>query len=871
MQTIATKPQRLAMLAGTATAATVIAGTLLSALPFYPQEWKWLLAIGVGVVWFFSPKSGTALALLSIAPAVAFQAVSLLPIYTGFAIVTGALGPYGFLVVGAGAAVAASGLPMVLTLAVPFALAFGSKAKAVIGAVITCLLLEIFILVSGSNPGAVIPASSLVFETGAMKAALGSLIETSWLASIPDEAKRGFPQLVELVRSYARYPMLVAEVAIWAAAVATATSLRVGAGLHSAASYLVAPALVGVVLLAGYAIAPPMLGAPPVSVASLALGLLMLGALAAAASRPLHKTAALLGQDLLVSRSGAKGTKSATTARTVPEDSWAELAGVDDIRREVSEAIRSQFDPAENKSLRSLGIRPTKGVLLFGPPGTGKTKLARIIANQAGAAFYAVSGSDFASKWFGESEANLRDIFEEARKHRPSVLFFDELEAFLPKRSQMSRADAPEKRIVATFLANTDGVDSLDGVLLVGATNHPDMIDPAALRPGRFDKLVYVPPPGAEARKAIVERYLGSKKTSPDVDSSKLAAKMERFTGADIEAVVASAMQQAMRRTGEQNPAVTARDLETALSAIRPSVTLKMLKDYERIASEFGRTTAPIQAERVLTPAAVTWQDVAGLEATKAALREAVEIPLAHPELMSEYRVRPTKGVLLFGPPGCGKTFLGKVVANEAKAAFLHVKGPELLRSAVGQTEEQLRDMFIRAREQAPCVLFFDEIDAVAGARGTKEASSTQILTQLLTEMDGMEELKGVVVIAATNRPDTLDAALLRPGRFDRILYVPPPDVEARQALLAKELAGKPLAEQMDLAELAAEAEGFSAAEIASFCNAAAMAAAQETLRTGQKHGISRELLLYHMSQTPRSLSAETLAFYDRLRAQMTR
>jgi transitional endoplasmic reticulum ATPase len=262
---------------------------------------------------------------------------------------------------------------------------------------------------------------------------------------------------------------------------------------------------------------------------------------------------------------------------------------------------------------------------------------------------------------------------------------------------------------------------------------------------------------------------------------------------------------------------------------------------------------------------------VAGLQEIKDALHEAIELPLAHPELFTEYGVKPSKGVLLYGPPGCGKTFLARVVASEAKAHFLHVKGPELLQQGTGASEAQLRDVFVRARENTPCVLFFDEIDALAGARGTSEATGTKILTQFLTEMDGVEELKGVIVLAATNRPDTLDPALLRPGRFDRVLYVPPPDRPARVALFKKELAGKPVADGVDHERLAALTDGYSAADIAALCNAVAMTAAKDALRAGERQPITQQRLLDQIAATPRSLSAAQLAAYEAVRNQFQR
>jgi transitional endoplasmic reticulum ATPase len=524
--------------------------------------------------------------------------------------------------------------------------------------------------------------------------------------------------------------------------------------------------------------------------------------------------------------------------------------------------------------------------------------------------FIAVSGTEFTSKFYGESEANLRRIFAEARQQAPALLFFDELEAFLPRRSDLSRADAPERGLVATFLAQTDGIADLDGVLLVGATNHPELIDPAALRPGRFDKLIYLSPPGLQARRQILELYLRGQPLAASLDLEQLAARLERFTGADIQALCAAALRSAWgrsqasalqppaagsrrgwrwtsaggsasRQTRPAPPPLEPQDFEKALGGLKPSVTFSMLRAYEALADQYGRRSARPEPVEVVAKPALGWEAVAGLEPVVQALRQAIELPLAHPELLKEYGVKACKGVLLFGPPGCGKTFLAKAAAGAARAHFLSVKGPELLRQAIGQSESLLRELFARARENAPCVLFFDEIDALAEARGSPGAGSTQLLTQLLTELDGFEELRGVMVLAATNRPAALDPALLRPGRFDRLLCVPPPDRPARLALLQKELRGKPLADDVDLPALAdlagqAGAGAYSAADLVALVNAAALEALNAALAETphERHPvmpITQAILLEQLRLLPPSISAEQLAECESWRARLQR
>jgi transitional endoplasmic reticulum ATPase len=562
----------------------------------------------------------------------------------------------------------------------------------------------------------------------------------------------------------------------------------------------------------------------------------------------------------VVSTMTSKGEPARRTppgSKDRPTDDWSELAGVDDIQAEIREAVRSHFNPAERESLRKLSLQPPKGVLFFGPPGTGKTKLARLIAREAKATFYAISGTEFVSKWHGESEANLREIFDTAREHRPAVLFFDELEAFLPRRADLSRSDAPEKGVLATFLAYTDGIANLDGVFLVAATNHPELIDPAALRPGRFDKVIYVSPPNAAARRSIFERYLKDQPLAEDVNLDKLVALTERFTGADIQAVCKDAVLESIVRGRRRVIPMAA--LAQAIGGTKASVTLEMLRTYEKIADQYGRRSRKPAKVEVVAKAQLNWESVVGLDNAKKALLEAVEMPLTHGEIIRRYGVKPSKGVLLYGPPGCGKTLLAKVVAQQAKAHFLHVRGPELLGHHVGQSEARLRALFDRARENAPCVLFFDEMDALAGARGNGD-SSTKILTQFLAEMDGVEELKGVVVIGATNRPDSLDPALLRPGRFDQLVYVPPPDQPARAELFAHELRGKPVAEDLDFEQLASQTGGYSSADIANLCNSAAIECVKEAIQTGARKQISMQQLQTLIDRTPTTITPEELA-----------
>ena len=861
-------------------AAVMAAGftfAVLDALPYYPPGWQLLLTLAVGVLWLLRPATGLLLTLLVYLLPIAYSSITLAMLYVPSMLLIGATGPYGFLVLAVTTTVLLMPEFTRFLLVAPLAAGFLGARRGAFLAVLACFWAQIVALLTGvAQIGLLVTGVTTPPLVSLRSTPLNSLLDFSWMKAPGATPMDGANPLIvmfnpglfsELFTPFVERPFLLAQIALWATAAGAVGAILAKPQSPGWRARLAAAGSGALILGIGYLVLTALLAPGQVLPKTVGTGVLFSAVLVLLASPVLEMVPSALRPKAEEPEPPAEMTSRAE----VPKDDWNELAGVDDIKAELRDAIESQFNPKVRSSLLKMSIRPTRGILLFGPPGTGKTKLARIVAREAGAALFAVSGTEFTTKWFGESEANLRRIFEEARRNRPSVLFFDELEAFLPKRTELSRSDAPEKGIVATFLAYTDGVGDMDGVLLVGATNHPDLIDPAALRPGRFDKIIYISPPGREARYAILGRYLQGKPLAPDVDLDKLAGRLERFTGADIQAVCAEATKWAFRRGGGAPTPITLSDLERAIGGTKPSVTIKMLHEYEAIADQYGRRAEKVEAEDVVARPILRWSDVAGLDSVKEALRDAIEMPLAHPELFREYGVKPSTGVLLFGPPGCGKTFLAKVVASEAKAHFLHVKGPELLQQVIGGSELRLRDVFVRARENTPCVLFFDEIDALAGARGTAEASGTKILTQFLTEMDGVEELKGVIVVAATNRPDTLDAALLRPGRFDRLLYVPPPDRAARLALLKKELAGKPTSGDVDCERLADLTDGYSAADITAICNMAAMSAAKEVLHTGERQPIAMQRLQEQVERTPRSLSPSQLAAYEALRDQLQR
>ncbi len=891
------------MLVLTAVAAAASTFAATQALPYYPVAWQLLVVAVVAGAWLVRPTLGpfaTMLALvLPLGHALGYGAYGL-GLAAAIAVWAAiALEPYSFVVLAAGAGLLAVGAPAWSLGAVPLGLALRLPGRAAVGSALACIgLLALSVLAGHTLAPGTLAAPVLPALLTAPTVSVGSLVDFSWLqTTVTSQQFADFAS--SLLQPFLLYPVLLGQIGLWAiVGTLTAVSLRSapwnapldrvlashGIGQSSALTpWRGAPAILGgaLVLGLGELAVVALLTHDPLDTVSILGGALGSGAAVALLLPLLAPLARALQAPRWQPSYSVRGHEDDTPAgdepsfrHEVPRDTWDELGGVGGIRAEIEEAVASQFDPVVRQRLASMGLRPTRGILLFGPPGTGKTKIARVIAASAGVSFYAVSGSEFSSRWFGQSESNLRRIFSEAQRDRPAVLFFDELEAFLPKRTEMSRADAPEKRIVGTFLGLTDGVAGLDGILLVAATNYPNLIDEAALRPGRFDKAIYVSPPDREARRAIFATLLRDRPLAQDVDLARLAGRTERFTGADLAALCGEAARAALRRSDPAGRGVTpihAADFDAALAGMRPSVTLDMLRQFEALADRHGRRSERAADVQVVERATLTWDDVAGLDEVKEALHEAIELPLEQPDLLREYGVQAPKGVLLFGPPGCGKTYLARVVASVASAHFLQVRGPELLRSHVGASEAQLRDLFARARENAPCVLFFDEIDAFATARGTAEAGRTQLLTQLLVEMDGFDEAKGVVVVAATNRPDVLDPALLRPGRFDRVLYVPPPGAPAREALFRHELAGKPLAADVDPAALAAATNGYSAADIAAVCRSAAVATAKEAAARDERVPITMSGLQGQIARSSASLTGAQLAGYEALRDQLAR
>ena len=597
---------------------------------------------------------------------------------------------------------------------------------------------------------------------------------------------------------------------------------------------------------------------------------------------------------------------------------YEDIGGLKEELQKVREVIELPLKYPE--LFQRLGIEPPKGVLLFGPPGTGKTLIAKAVANEIGASFYTINGPEIMSKFYGESEQRLREIFEEAKENAPAIIFIDEIDSIAPKREEVT--GEVERRVVAQLLTLMDGLEERGQVIVIGATNRIDAVDPALRRPGRFDREIEIGVPDREGRYEILQIHTRNMPLEPkydrefvlealksmlkiskednDVEKANLiefiidevkeaetedevrriiqnlmpkekiddlekeivkamlkglADQTHGFVGADIEALCKEAAMKALRRylpkidlNSDEIPAevlesirVTMDDFREALKDVEPSAMREVFVEIPR----------------------VTWRDVGGLEDVKREIIEAVEWPLKFPEKFKKFGIRPPKGVLLFGPPGTGKTLIAKAVANETQANFISVKGSELLSKWLGESEKAVRKIFRKARQVAPSIIFFDEIDAIAQLRGVDEGSRAveRVLNQILTEMDGLEELQGVMVIGATNRPDILDPALLRPGRFDRLVYVRPPDKKSRVAIFKIHTKDMPLADDVDIDVLAELTEGYVGADIEAICREAVMLALREDLNV-------EKIEMRHFEEALKkirpSVSESMLSFYER-------
>ena len=549
--------------------------------------------------------------------------------------------------------------------------------------------------------------------------------------------------------------------------------------------------------------------------------------------------------EILLLEKPAKGVSSVRATGTTYEN----VGGLKTEVQRVREMIELPMKHPE--VFQKLGIEPPKGILLHGPPGTGKTLIARAVANESGANFFSIAGPEIMSKYYGESEQRLREIFEEANHNTPSIIFIDELDSIAPKRSEVT--GEVERRVVAQLLSMMDGLKERGQVVVIGATNRLDAIDPALRRPGRFDREIEIGVPDRNDRVEILQIHIRSMPVDEEVNLEGLADRTHGFVGADINALCKEAGMKSLRRylpdltTEDEIPreiidkmSVARNDFEEALKEIEPSAMREVLIELPK----------------------VTWSDLGGLSMQKQELIESIEWPLKEPERFHKMGIRPLKGVLLYGPPGTGKTMIAQAVANEINANFISIRGPQLLSKWVGESEKAIREVFRKARQVSPAIIFFDELDSIAPIRGMDEGSrvTERVVNQLLAELDGLETLKDVMVLAATNRPDMIDPALLRSGRFDRLLMIGPPDKSGRHEILKIHTAKIPNAEDVQLEELSELTEGYVGSDLEALCREAVMLAMRENLETvGMDH--YREAL----KKVRPSIEESMVNYYERI------
>jgi transitional endoplasmic reticulum ATPase len=564
---------------------------------------------------------------------------------------------------------------------------------------------------------------------------------------------------------------------------------------------------------------------------------------------------------VIISEESAKAA-AALKEGGIPSITYEDIGGLKNEVAKVREMIELPLRHPE--LFKRLGVEAPKGVILHGPPGTGKTLLAKAVANETNASFYSIGGPEIMSKYYGESEERLRSIFQEAEKNAPSIIFIDELDSIAPKREEVS--GEVERRVVAQLLSLMDGLASRGKVVVIGATNRINAIDPALRRPGRFDREIEIGVPDRDGRLEILQIHTRGMPFAEDVKLEKLADISHGFVGADLQALAREAAMRALRRVLPE--------IDLSAESIPGETLSKIIVKMQDFMDVIKEMEPSAMREVFVEVPDVKWEDIGGLEDIRQELMEAVEWPLKYQGVFSYADATPPKGILLYGPPGTGKTLLAKAAANESEANFISIKGPELLSKWVGESEKGVREVFRKARQAAPCIIFFDEIDAIAPTRGVGFGDShvtERVISQMLTELDGLEVLTNVVVIAATNRPDIVDPALLRPGRFDRLLYIAPPDRNARLQIIKIHTKKKPLAEDFDSEKLASMTDGYTGADIAALSSAAVMLALREHIskykdpKEAEKNAKELKIHMKHFEEAMkkiRPLSAQELEMY---------
>jgi transitional endoplasmic reticulum ATPase len=555
----------------------------------------------------------------------------------------------------------------------------------------------------------------------------------------------------------------------------------------------------------------------------------------------------------------------APEGKGLPRTTYEDIGGLHEEMQRVREMVELPLRHPE--LFQRLGIEPPKGVLLHGPPGCGKTLLARAVANESEANFYSINGPEIMSKFYGESEARLREIFQQAQQNAPSIIFVDELDAIAPKREEVT--GEVERRVVAQLLALMDGLSGRGNVIVIGATNRPGALDPALRRPGRFDREIEIGVPDRKGRYEVLQIHTRGMPLVPYIEGEKgegvnldrLADMTHGYTGADLSALGRETAMKALRRYLPQ--------INLEEERIPPAVLEKMEVQMSDFDNAYKEITPTAMREVYIEVPTVHWDDVGGLENVKQHLIEAVEWPLKTPEIFTKLGIRPPKGILLYGPPGCGKTLLARAVATESEANFISIKGPEVFSKWVGESEKAIREIFRKARMAAPTVVFLDEIDSITPRRGmgmSDSGVSERVISQLLTEMDGLVTLQDIVVIAATNRPDMVDSAVLRPGRFDRLIYVPEPDEKSRLQILKIYTKGMPINKDVDLNQLTIMTKYYGGADIESLCREAAMHALRRDVNSTE---VTMKDFLDALKEMGPSISPEMEKWYKNFMQQI--
>jgi transitional endoplasmic reticulum ATPase len=550
----------------------------------------------------------------------------------------------------------------------------------------------------------------------------------------------------------------------------------------------------------------------------------------------------------------------APEAKGLPRTTYEDIGGLHEEIQRVREMVELPLRHPE--LFQRLGIEPPKGVLLHGPPGCGKTLLARAVANESEANFYSINGPEIMSKFYGESEARLREIFQQAQQNAPSIIFIDELDAIAPKREEVT--GEVERRVVAQLLALMDGLSGRGNVIVIGATNRPGALDQALRRPGRFDREIEIGVPDKKGRYEVIQIHTRGmplhgvekpegEKSGDDVDLKKLSDMTHGYTGADLSALGRETAMKALRRYLP--------DINLEEERIPPAVLEKMEVKMDDFINAYKEVTPTAMREVYIEVATVHWNDIGGLDSVKQHLKESVEWPIKTPEIFTRMGIKPPKGILLYGPPGCGKTLLARAVATESEANFISIKGPEVFSKWVGESEKAIREVFRKARMAAPAVIFFDEMDSLTPQRGAGSDSgvSERVISQLLTEMDGILTLQDIVVVAATNRPNLIDPAVLRPGRFDRLIYVPEPDEKSRLQILKLYSASMPMNKDVDLNQIAVQTKYYSGADLENICREAAMHALRRDIGANE---VTMKDFLDALKEVGPSVSADMEKWY---------